>query len=228
MATSVQSTATSNSALDALMGNSKSTTKSTTKAAADSADQFLNLLVTQLKNQDPLNPMDNAQMTSQLAQINTVKGISQVNANLEKLVGAYTDATSMQAASLIGKDVLIPGADMQLGSAGAVGGVELADSADQVKVVIKNAAGAEVARLDLGAQKAGVVPFVWNGQNSEKEALPQGAYTFAVEASKGNAKISATALEAGTVSALVKGQSGFQLDVAGRGRVDFDTVKQIF
>lgn len=225
MATSVQSSTSGNSALDALMGKNKSTGT----AAAGSEDQFLNLLVTQLKNQDPLNPMDNAQMTSQLAQINTVKGIGQVNANLEKLVGAYADATSMQASSLIGKNVLVPGSDILLGSAGGVGGVELADSADYVKVVIKNAAGAEVSRQELGAQKAGVVTFTWDGKDAAGEkALSQGAYTFAIEATKGETKVATTALEAGTVSALVKGKSGFQLEVGGAGLVDFSTVKQVF
>lgn len=239
MATSVQSSGTTgttgNSALDALMGTKK--TASTSEAG--SADQFLNLLVAQLKNQDPLNPMDNAQMTSQLAQINTVKGIGEVNTNLQKLVGSYSDVTSMQAANLVGRSVLVPGSDLYfpgIGGLGIVnGGVELAEAADQVTVVIKNAAGTEVGREELGKQKAGVVSFAWDGKKLDpygkkydNEFFDEGNYTFSVEAKQGDKKVTATALEVGSVSALVKTQSGFQLDIGGGGRVDFNTVKQIF
>src|SRR5690606_24999100 len=78
--------------------------------------QFLTLLVTQLQNQDPLNPMDNAQVTSQIAQLSTVSGINQLNNTLLGLSGQMDMSQSMQAANLIGKEVLVPGEKISVGS----------------------------------------------------------------------------------------------------------------
>lgn len=197
--------------------------------AADSADQFLTLLLTQLRNQDPLNPMDNAQVTSQLAQINTVKGISQLNENFTKLMSSYSDSMNIQSAAMIGKNVLTEGSGLQLAATGgAYAGVELADAASVVDVVIKDSSGKEVARESLGAQKAGVIDFTWDGVGSAGQTLPAGKYTFSVEATNAGKKVTATALEAGTVSAMVKNGTGFQLDISGKKLVDFSKVKLVF
>lgn len=201
-------------------------------AAASSADQlgdrFLTLLVTQMQNQDPLDPMDNAELTSQLAQINTVKGIDSLNTTLEKLLTSYSDALSMQSSSLIGKSVLTAGNALELGANGAVGGVNLEGAADQVNVVISDANGVKVAQESLGAQKAGVVNFLWDGTDGNGTKLPEGSYRFTVQATQGGEKVSASTLQIGTVSALVRGQSGFQLEIPGSGLVDFSAVQQIY
>lgn len=197
--------------------------------AADSADQFLTLLLTQLRNQDPLNPMDNAQVTSQLAQINTVKGISQLNENFSKLLTSYSDSMSMQSATMLGKNVLTEGNKLELGtSGGALAGIDLEMDAATVEVVIKNAAGKEVARESLGAQKAGVVDFAWDGTDSAGQSLPAGKYSFSVEASNAGEKVKASPLEVGTVSAMVRNGTGFQLDISGTKLVDFSKVKLVF
>jgi flagellar basal-body rod modification protein FlgD len=77
---------------------------------ADAQDRFLKLLTTQLKNQDPLNPMDNAQMTSQLAQISTVDGIEKLNATLQKMLSSSNEPEAMQASALVGHQVMVPAA----------------------------------------------------------------------------------------------------------------------
>src|SRR5690625_3713520 len=82
----------------------------------DTQDRFLTLLVTQLRNQDPLNPMDNAEVTSQIAQLSTVNGINQLDETLLALSGQMDVSQSMQAANLIGKGVLVPGGKVALGS----------------------------------------------------------------------------------------------------------------
>jgi len=221
----------SNSAIQQLMKSStssSSSSNSTPSTASGIEDRFLTMLVTQMQNQDPLNPMDNAQITTQLAQINTVKGIDSLNTTLEKLLTSYSDALSMQSSSLIGKSVLTPGNSLELGTNGALGGVKLDADADKVSVVISNAKGVKVAQEDLGAQKAGVIDFAWDGKDGDGNALATGSYTFTVTASKGSNKVSSTALELGTVSALVKGQNGFQLEIPGSGLVDFSAVEQIY
>ncbi|MBK6357503.1 MAG: flagellar hook assembly protein FlgD [Betaproteobacteria bacterium] len=221
---SVTSTSTVNSVFKQL---SESKTGSTSDAEQMS-DRFMTLLVTQMQNQDPLNPLDNAELTSQLAQINTVKGIDSLNSTLQKLLTSYSDALSMQSSSLVGKNVLAAGNSLQLGDAGALGGVKLAGDADKVSITITDAKGVKVAQQDLGAQKAGVLDFGWDGKNSDGVRVANGSYQFSVQATQGANKVTTTALEVGTVSALVRGQSGFQLEIPGTGLVDFNSVQQIY
>src|SRR5512146_3106311 len=107
-------------------------------AATDPQDRFLTLLVAQLKNQDPLNPLDNSQMTSQLAQISTVDGITKLNETVKTLLAQFSDVQSLQAASLVNHGVMVPGSGLQLSNGGAVGAVDLASAADEVTVTIKD------------------------------------------------------------------------------------------
>ena len=141
--------ATSNPAVRQLMQSStdKAADINDMNSASGMEDRFLTLLVTQMQNQDPLNPMQNAELTSQLAQINTVKGVATLNATLEKLLGSYSDALSMQSASLVGKNVLAAGNKLPLGANGAIGGVNLAGAADQVTITISNAQGVKVDEI---------------------------------------------------------------------------------
>lgn len=199
-----------------------------TSTAADMENRFLTLLVTQIKNQDPLNPLDNAQVTSQLAQINTVNGIEKLNATLGKLLSAYDDSKAMQTANLIGKNVLVPGKNLVATSGGeAIGGVSLGADADKVVVTITDSTGRVVQTEDLGARKAGTFGFAWDGKDSDGKTAPAGKYTFSVEAKKGDQKIDASALQVGTVSAVVRGKNGFQLDLGEGGIVQFNDVQQI-
>ena len=87
-------------------------------AEQDLQDRFLKLLVTQMKNQDPLNPLDNAQVTTQLAQISTVNGVERLNATIQAIADSFTAGQSLQAAGMIGREVLVPGSTLQL-TAGA-------------------------------------------------------------------------------------------------------------
>ncbi len=140
--------------------SSKSGTSGT--SATDLQNTFLSLLVAQLKNQDPTNPMDSSQMTSQLAQINTVSGISQLNTTLSSLATQMSAGQQSQAALLIGSTVLAPGSSVSVasGKAGAFG-VQLANSVSDLQVVVKNSAGQIVNTIDLGKQSAGTIPVGW-------------------------------------------------------------------
>lgn len=219
-----------NSSTDPFAGLNAAT--KTGKAASgptteDPQDRFLKLLVTQLKNQDPLSPMDNAQMTSQLAQMSTVSGIEKLNTTLTSLVDGFANSQSMQAAGMIGKSVLAAGSQLPLSSTGAFGGVALSGAADQVKVTILNAAGQVMQTQDLGARAAGVFNFAWDGMTDADTRAPDGAYTFKVAATRGGENVAAETLQIGTVSALVRSQSGFLLDLGALGTLDFKNVQQI-
>ena len=115
-------------------------------SSTDIQDRFLKLLVTQLKNQDPLNPMDNAQLTSQLSQISTVSGIEKLNTTMQSLSDSLFASQSMQATSLIGHSIYAEGSRLGFdGSTPAAGGINLAQAADSVKINVVGPSG-NVAR----------------------------------------------------------------------------------
>lgn len=150
-------------------------------SAADSEQRFLKLLVTQLNNQDPLNPLDNAQLTSQLAQMSTVSGIEKLNGAVQSLLSQSGSGQVLQSAALIGRTVLVPGKELALKDGEATQfGVDLAGAADSVKVSVKNAAGDTVRTFDLGALPPGVKTVDWDGKTDTGTAAPDGAYRKSV------------------------------------------------
>lgn len=206
--------------------NGSSATKTTT-TVEDQQNRFLKLLTTQLKNQDPLNPMDNAQTTSQLAQISTVDGITQLNATLKTLMGSMQSSEALQAATLVGHAVLVPGTGMQVISGQAAGGVELASAADKVNVTITDKNGLEIKRIDLGALTAGTHEFVWDGKNESGTAVADGMYKVSVTAYKGDTKVTASTLQLASVNSVITGGSEIQVDVGSLGRVSMGDIKLI-
>ncbi len=196
-------------------------------ASEEVQNRFLKLLVTQLQNQDPLNPLDNAAVTTQISQINTVTGIERLNATLDKLLTTYSDSQAMQAANLIGKRVLVPGSTLRLLDGAAAGGVRLDDKADKVTVSIVDASGRIVQSQNLGAHEAGLLSFVWDGKTDGGATAPSGRYAFNVTATYAGEKVKAEALQVGTVSALVRDVDQFLLDLGELGRVGFDALQEI-
>ncbi len=228
MASSVSSTS-SSSILAALQSQaSGSSSTSSTTSAEDMQSRFLNLLVTQLQNQDPLNPMDNSQMTTQLSQISTVSGIEKLNTTLEKLLSSYSDTQNVQAAAMIGKTVLSSGSTLTLGSEGsAMGGITLASAADRVAVSIKNSAGTVVRTMELGTGVAGTKSFEWDGTLDDGTEAAAGAYTFSVTATQSGKSVTSTALQTGTVNAVTISSDGLSLQLANGKSVAYADVKQI-
>ena len=198
-----------------------------TPGADDAQDRFLKLLVTQLKNQDPLNPMDNAQITSQMAQISTVSGIDKLNATLQSMVASFGASQSVQATAMIGHSVMVPGTALQLQEGAAQGGVSLPKAADKVVVSIVDGSGQVVHKADLGAQEAGVIGFQWDGVTDSGASAAPGSYTFSVQATQGDARIDAVALRLGMVSGVAQGADGVALKVNGMGQVPLSDVRQV-
>ena len=223
----VQPSNTTSDPYAAINAAAKSASTTSTSAVDEQQNRFLKLLTTQLKNQDPLNPMDNAQMTSQLAQMSTVSGIEKLNSTLTSLVDSVGNSQSMNAASMIGKSVLVSGTQLSLSSGAAYGGVNLTGPADEVKVSILNAAGQVLQTESLGARAAGNFNFAWDGKIADGTTAPDGIYKFSVEATQGGKSVTVDALQVGTVSALVRSTSGFLLDLGALGTVDFKNVQQI-
>ena len=224
MAIAVENTQPSN--ILATLNSSSSTEKSTSE---EIQTRFLTLLVAQLENQDPLNPMENAELTSQLAQMSTVQGIEQLNVTLNSLVDSLADTQSIQASALIGKTVLVPGSGLSLNNGEAFAGVNLANAADTVTIGIYDASEKLVQTQSLGQAEAGQLLFVWDGQNASGETLADGSYSFKVTASQGGVDVSAEAMQLGMVSALTRLTDGtFVLDLGTMGQYDFSKVQQVF
>lgn len=200
--------------------------QSTTSNVAATEDRFLKLLVTQLKNQDPLNPLDNAQITSQMAQLSTVSGIEKLNATLQSLAASYSATQSMQATSMIGHSVLVPGAAINLQSGAAIAGVEFAQPADKVVISIRDASGNVLQQVDIGAQAAGVAAFQWDGATNNGTAA-DGAYTFSVNATRGTQTVDASPLTFGQVTAVSPTSLGAMLSIGGLGNVALSDIKQV-
>lgn len=209
--------------LSAMNGKKKTGTDSTTEAA----DKFMTLLITQMRNQDPMNPMDNAQVTSQLAQLSTVSGINQLNTTLEALQGSYQATQSLQAVNMIGHGVFAPGNKVILQEDNALFGVELAEPADSVKLTIRDNTGAAVHTITLEAQKAGVLPLHWDGSVDSGGKAEGGVYTVEVEAMRAGEKVGATTLGFGEVASVTTGAQGVKLSVPGIGEITLADIRQV-
>jgi len=192
------------------------------------SDRFLKLLVTQLKNQDPLNPMENAELTTQLAQMSTVEGVNQLNASLSALNDQFRASQVLQGAGLVGHQVLAEGDYLPMASSQAIGGVVLEGAADSVKVDIFDANGNLVKSLDMGKQDEGLVRFVWDGTATDGTALADGDYSFQVTASAEGKDVAATTYSLGQVMSVALKDGAMEVEVSGLGNLGMDQIRQIF
>jgi flagellar basal-body rod modification protein FlgD len=216
------------SLLATMNGTSNSSSGGSSSVSA-AQDEFMTLLVTQMKNQDPLNPMDNSQMTSQLAQLSTVSGINTLNSTVQSLLTSYQSSQTLQAASMIGQNVMTPGNTMTLENGAAPFGVNVTTAAGDVQVSIQDATGKTIDTMDLGAQAAGPVPLAWDGTMTGGGTAPPGQYTFTVNSSSdGQNTKGAAALAYGKVTSVITGTTGVTLNVANVGAVNLSNVVQIF
>lgn len=187
----------------------------------------MKLLVAQMKNQDPLNPLDNAQITSQLAQLSTVAGIDKLNATLEAMMGSTQSSQALQAAGMIGRGVLAAGSTTSLAAGRARFGIELAAPADRVTVAIRDTAGRPVRHLELGPTPSGVTALSWDGLTDGRVAAGDGTYSVEVSAATGDQKVSATTLGFGLVTSVSGGVHGLKLNVNGLGALSIADVREI-
>jgi flagellar basal-body rod modification protein FlgD len=214
----------------------------------ESGDRFLKLLVTQLKNQDPMNPMDNAQLTTQMAQINTVAGIEKLNtgiqamsdklstqlaglnlnggldkldASLQKMSGQFLQSQTLQGAGMVGRQVWTSGSTLSVESGKGVGAFELAGPADGVTVDVLSPAGHVVGQVDLGAQASGRRAFQWTVPEGQDPA----GLTFRVNARSGAVSVRASLQSADRVNAVTAGPDGLVLQLQRSGPTTVNNVK---
>lgn len=227
MATTSSTSSTNSLPADFLAAvNPKTTTSSEMELTEN---RFLKLLTTQLKNQDPLNPMDNAQMTSQMAQISTVNGIEKLNTTLQKLMTSSSDAQSIQAAAMLGHSVLVAGSGMSIAENGqTVAGVEFPQAVDAATISIKDANGAVVRTINLGEQNAGLIDFAWDGKNDAGVQAAAGKYSFSVSAEQGGKAVTATTYQLAQVTGILRDKSGMQIELGQLGNFSLTDIRQIY
>jgi len=204
--------------------NNKKSSNSSTDATATS-DRFLKLLVTQLQNQDPLNPMDNAQVTSQMAQINTVTGIEKLNTTMTGITNSFSQMQILQGASLVGHQVLVEGNKLTVDTTQGigVGAIDLASAASSVKIDILDASGTVVGTVDEGAMTKGRHSFQWTVPDN----IDSSNLTFKVTATSGTSKVTSTSMMVDTVNAVSNADGTLNLELTNSGTTAYSKVKAI-
>ncbi|HVP29133.1 MAG TPA: flagellar hook capping FlgD N-terminal domain-containing protein [Myxococcota bacterium] len=211
-----------------------STTSDATKAVADRSSlgqqDFLKMLITQLENQDPLNPQDATQFTAQLAQFSSLEQLVSLRTGIDKLVSAQSGSSLLSTASLIGRQVVAQGEQFELGSGAAPQlGFSLDGAATSVRVQIQDDRGNVVRELRLGALDQGRHDLAWDGKGEGGSTLPAGVYSLHVEAAAGATAVPATTFVSGLVtgSALSNGQATLMLGSIPVALSDVEEVRAV-
>ena len=190
---------------------------------------FLKLMTTQLRNQDPFAPMENTEFLSQMAQFGTVSGVEKLNTGFQSLSDALNGNRALQASMIVGSEVLVPSDINRLGDTGLIGAVDLPAGTGDVTVRIEDMVGQTLATLYLGDQPAGLAEFRWNGETSNGTRATEGAYRMVAEGSVGDRREGLDTLASANVDSVTLGRGAgeFMLTLAGLGDISLDQVRQI-
>ncbi len=203
------------------------------KAASETSaaqDRFMLLRVTQMKNQDPLNRLDNAQVTGQLAQLSTVNGVNKLNDTMQAMMQSVQGGQAMQAAALIGRQVLVPGSSLSLASGRASFGAELSEPVDALQLTISDAAGNPVRTMALGPQSTGTLSLHWDGSTGSGGHAADGRYQFQLSGLRGGKAVNVQPLSMAQVASVSTppGTGGVSLQLSnGQSGVRLADVRQI-
>ncbi len=193
------------------------------------ADDFMKLMIAQMQNQNPMDPMDNGDFIAQLAQFSASSGIQDLNTSFASLSTSLQSYQALQASSLVGRSVLISSDSGQINAGGSIDGlINLESTTSQLTLGIYDQSGALVRRVQMGMQSAGTVPFKWDGIGDNGVAMSAGVYEVRAEALVGG---KATAMEtliySDVESVSLSARGGVLLNLAGVGTVDLSKVYQI-
>ena len=192
--------------------------------------EFLELMTTQLRFQDPLKPMENGDFLGQMAQFGTVSGVSELNTTMGAMSASFQSNQALQASTLVGRSVMVPSSKAYHESGETLrGGIDLEQPASRVVISVKNEAGQLVHRQEMGLQPAGLVDFSWDALDQNGDPYPSGTYKVSAEVHQG-AEVSSgnmfTVVDVESVTLGVGGQ-GLTLDVTGIGEIDMSQVRKI-
>jgi flagellar basal-body rod modification protein FlgD len=200
------------------------------KADTIGQKDFLMLMTTQLRNQDPFKPMENGEFMGQMAQFSTVSGIQELQSAFRDLADSLYSNQALQAAGMVGHEVLVANRHGEYtGEVGLSGAVDLPDAVNNLTISVHDGAGRLVRTMELGRQPAGMASFSWDGYTDAGEAAPPGQYEFRAEAANGEAHVAFDVLVAAKVRSVTLPALGapLTLDLAGIGQMNFSEVRQI-
>lgn len=193
-------------------------------------NEFLNLLVAQLNNQNPLEPQGNGEFIAQLAQFSQVEGIEKLNTSMGSLLSGYQSSQALQASSLVGRKVIVPTDKAVVDTAETFkASLVLPVTSSNVYVNVYDSTGATVNRVNLGQQSAGNVSFMWDGKDSSGKVMPPGTYKFEAQASYADGPKALYTMLPANVDSVTLGQNGGELtlNLAGLGSVPLSQVQVI-
>jgi len=204
--------------------------KDATKESDLGQGDFLKLMVTELNNQDPLEPMDNGDFLGQIAQFSTVTGIEGLQTSFSDFASSLSSDQALQASSLIGRSVFAPLREGLLTEGGSIDGeLTLPTSSGDVLVKITDASGQLISSIPLGTQEAGPLQFTWDGTKANGERAPAGSYFIDAQAliDGQNFELDTNLLaEVDSVTLATLGK-GLQLNLKDLGSVSFSDVSRI-
>jgi flagellar basal-body rod modification protein FlgD len=203
------------------LSTSSSGKTSTSADPQEMQERFLTLLVAQINNQDPLNPMDNAQMTTQMAQINTVSGIQELNVTLKGMAQQMASQQAMQGATLIGKDVLVEGDTLVFDGSTGQGALQLDAPASNVKVDVIGKNGETLDTIDLGQRTAGQHSFEWNAGAVD----PSQVAKFAVRAMDGSKVVESAELSPMRIAAVGLTNGAMNIQLQNGRSLSYDEIR---
>jgi len=211
--------------------NASKTAASSTNGTSvqDMTQNFLKMLTVQLQNQDPLNPMDNAAMTSQLAALNQVDGINRLNTSINSLVSQVQSANFMNLSSSVGKTAMVQGSNLYFGGSAVYTTAKLSNPASSLRAIIKDQTGQVIKQVDLGAANAGDVDFIWDGSTDAGGSANNGAYQIQFSSVDANGAASTpTSYVGAKVASVGQDASGILLGLGdGRQAKSTDVLKWV-
>jgi flagellar basal-body rod modification protein FlgD len=189
-----------------------------TDAQGIGKDSFLQLLITQMRNQDPLSPMDNQEFLAQLAQFSSLEQMQNLNDKVDQAMQLSQSLNNSSAAALIGRQVRAAGDTVDLGASGGVElGYFLSQEAKDVSLTVYDANGAVVRTLVTSEGEAGAHRLTWDGRNEEGARVAAGSYTFKVSAKDDEGSdVNATTVVRGLVDGVMYKNGSAYLLVDGR------------
>lgn len=208
--------------------NGTTTTSGQGNTASEIQDRFLKLLVAQMKNQDPLNPLDNAEVTAQTAAISTVEGIEKLNTTMSTFASGSTRATG--STGLIGQSALVPGSTLTWGDTTTVmhSGVTLDGEATRLSVQLLDASGNVVDQRDYTSQSAGTIAIDWSGTDSSGNRYGAGTYTMRATVQSDTGKTTATTLATDTVTGVSDAAGGVVAHLASGSTIAASQIQGVF
>ncbi|HET8707319.1 MAG TPA: flagellar hook assembly protein FlgD [Pseudomonadales bacterium] len=227
------STSDRQSIIDALNGKTSDTSSKSSSSTKDTnaanKNEFLQLMIAQLKNQDPLSPQDGTAFLSQLAQFSQVDGIQQLNTTMSDMASSYRSSQALQASALVGRSVQVESGIGDLGATGEMNGtVNVPSSAGAVNVEIIGADGSVLKKLSLGQHGAGDLDFKWDGTTDAGTRAKEGSYSvYASTMIDGKETQLKTYLSSNVDSVTIDKEGSVMLNVANVGTVSLDEVKKI-